>query len=108
MSYFKERIPKLIDKYKKNIDYLESIIEEDFSQEVSVEKDEIKLTIKDEIKLTIKDEKVLNVIRAKKEARLELSACYDEVERLESILHGTNLIKDTSNLHPSKKFANKE
>ena len=27
MSYFKERIPALIDKYKKNIDYLESIIE---------------------------------------------------------------------------------
>ena len=27
MSYFKERIPALIEKYKKNIDYLESIIE---------------------------------------------------------------------------------
>jgi hypothetical protein len=95
MSYFKERIPELIDKYKKNIDYLESIIE-DNGQDA------------DEDGLGLGNEKAVNIIKAKKEARLELSACYDEVERLESILHGTNLIKDTTNLHPSKKFANKE
>lgn len=100
MSYFKERIPALIEKYKKNIDYLESIIEEDFSQEESI--------LNDEIKLTIKDEKVLNVIRAKKEARLELVANYDEVERIEAIHLGKDLIKDTSNQHPTKAYANKD
>ena len=100
MSYFKERIPALIEKYKKNIDYLESIIEEDFSQEESI--------LNDEIKLTIKDEKVLNVIRAKKEARLELVANYEEVERIEAIHLGKDLIKDTSNQHPTKAYANKD
>ena len=97
MSYFKERIPDLIEKLKKNIDYLESIIEEDFSQEAIIEKDEIKLTIK--------DEKILNVIRAKKEAREELMKCYTEVERLESIHSGKDQEKDTTNLHPTKRFA---
>jgi hypothetical protein len=97
MSYFKERIPDLIEKLKNNIDYLESIIEEDFSQEAIIEKDEIKLTIK--------DEKILNVIRAKKEAREELMKCYNEVERLESIHSGKDQEKDTTNLHPTKRYA---
>jgi len=76
------------------------IIEEDFSQEESI--------LNDEIKLTIKDEKVLNVIRAKKEARLELVANYEEVERIEAIHLGKDLIKDTSNQHPTKAYANKD
>lgn len=86
MSYFKERIPKLIDKYKKNIDYLESIIEACKSNELD-------------------DEKVINIIKSKQLARQELTANYDEVERLESILFGKDLEKDTSNLHPSKRYA---
>jgi hypothetical protein len=91
MSYFKERIPALIDKYKKNINYLESIIEDDGKEE-------------DEDGLALGNEKAVNIIKAKKEARLELSACYDEVERLESIHSGKDLIKDTTNLHPTKKY----
>jgi hypothetical protein len=87
MSYFKERIPALIEKYKKNIDYLESIIEAFKSDELD-------------------DEKVINIIKSKQLARQELTANYDEVERLESILFGKDLEKDTSNLHPSKKYAN--
>lgn len=101
MSYFKERIPALIDKYKKNIDYLESIIEatvEDFMSNDNIEES---LT-----KLDLGNEKAVNIIKAKKEARLELVANYDEVERLESILHGTDLIKDDTNLHPTKRYAN--
>lgn len=92
MSYFKERIPALIDKYKKNIDYLESIIE-DNGQDA------------DEDGLSLGNEKAVNIIKAKKEARLELTANYDEVERLESILYGKDLEKDTSNQHPTKKYA---
>lgn len=93
MSYFKERIPALIDKYKKNIDYLESIIEDNGEDA-------------DEDGLGLGNEKAVNIIKAKKEARLELTECYNEVERLESILFGTNLEKDTTNLHPSKRYAN--
>ena len=100
MSYFKERIPALIEKYKKNIDYLESIIEANGEQLIDDEEDE------DGPKgLGLGNEKAVNIIKAKKEARLELTANYDEVERLESILHGKDLEKDTSNLHPSKRFA---
>jgi hypothetical protein len=86
MSYFKERIPKLIDKIKLNIIYLESIIESSSEEELG-------------------GEKVLNVIRAKKEAREELMKCYNEVERLESIHSGKDQEKDTTNLHPTKRFA---
>jgi hypothetical protein len=96
MSYFKERIPALIDKYKKNINYLESIIEDDgecFIDDLQEDKG-----------LGLGNEKAVNIIKAKKEARLELSACYDEVERLESIHSGKDLIKDTTNLHPTKKY----
>lgn len=94
MSYFKERIPALIDKYKNNIDYLESIIE-DNGQDA------------DDDGLGLGNEKAVNIIKAKKEARLELTANYDEVERLESILYGKDLEKDTTNLHPTKAFASK-
>jgi len=87
MSYFKERIPALVEKYKKNIDYLESIIEAFKSDELD-------------------DEKVINIIKSKQLARQELTANYDEVERLESILFGKEAEKDDSNLHPSKKYAN--
>lgn len=101
MSYFKERIPALIEKYKKNIDYLESIIEANGEDLVEVDNEE-----EDGPKgLALGNEKAVNIIKAKKEARLELTANYDEVERLESILHGKDLEKDTSNLHPSKKYA---
>lgn len=103
MSYFKDRIPALIDKYKKNIDYLESIIEangEDLVEDGN-EEDGPK-------GLGLGNEKAVNIIKAKKEARLELTANYDEVERLESILYGKDLEKDTSNLHPSKRYANNE
>ena len=93
MSYFKERIPALIDKYKKNIDYLESIIEDNGQEE-------------DEDGLGLGNEKAVNIIKAKKEARLELTANYDEVERLESILFGKDLEKDDTNLHPTKRYAN--
>lgn len=86
MSYFKERIPALIDKYKKNIDYLESIIEAFKSEELD-------------------DEKVINIIKSKQLARQELIANYDEVERLESIHFGKDLEKDTSNQHPTKTYA---
>lgn len=89
MSYFKERIPELIEKYKKNIDYLESIIEANKENELD-------------------DEKVINVIKSKQLARQELTANYDEVERLESILYGKDLQKDDSNLHPSKRYANND
>ena len=106
MSYFKERIPALIEKYKKNIDYLESIIEangEDLIEEHNEDGDG------DGPKgLGLGNEKAVNIIKAKKEARLELTANYDEVERLESILFGKDLEKDTSNLHPSKRYANNE
>jgi len=87
MSYFKERIPALIEKYKKNIDYLESIIE-------AVKSDELD------------DEKVINIIKSKQLARQELTANYDEVERLESIYFGKDLEKDDTNLHPTKRYAN--
>jgi hypothetical protein len=86
MSYLKERIPELIDKIKLNIDYLESIIEASSEQALG-------------------DEKVLNVIRAKKEAREELMKCYTEVEKLESTQSGKDQEKDTTNLHPTKRFA---
>ena len=86
MSYLKERIPELIDKIKLNIDYLESIIEASSEQALG-------------------DEKVLNVIRAKKEAREELMKCYTEVEKLESTQSGKAQEKDTTNLHPTKRFA---
>lgn len=100
MSYFKERIPALIEKYKKNIDYLESIIEangEDLIEDIDDE---------DGPKgLGLGNEKAVNIIKAKKEARLELIANYEEVERLESIQYGKDLEKDTSNQHPTKKYA---
>lgn len=100
MSYFKERIPALIEKYKKNIDYLESIIEangEDLIEDIDDE---------DSPKgLGLGNEKAVNIIKAKKEARLELIANYEEVERLESIQYGKDLEKDTSNQHPTKKYA---
>lgn len=103
MSYFKERIPALIEKYKKNIDYLESIIEANGEDLIEVDNEE------DGPKgLGLGNEKAVNIIKAKKEARLELTANYDEVERLESILFGKDLEKDTSNLHPSKRYANNE
>lgn len=103
MSYFKERIPALIEKYKKNIDYLESIIEANGEDLLEDEQDE------DGPKgLGLGNEKAVNIIKAKKEARLELTANYDEVERLESILQGKDLEKDDSNLHPSKRYANNE
>ena len=86
MSYFKERIPALVEKYKKNIDYLEGIIEAFKSDELD-------------------DEKVINIIKSKQLARQELTANYDEVERLESILFGKDLVKDTSNQHPTKTYA---
>ena len=101
MSYFKERIPALIEKYKRNIDYLESIIEA--NGEDLVEENEEEYGPKG-----LGNERAVNIIKAKKEARLELTANYDEVERLESIHHGKDLEKDTSNLHPSKKYANNE
>ena len=104
MSYFKERIPALIEKYKKNIDYLESIIEangEDLIEDHDEDDDGTK-------GLGLGNEKAVNIIKAKKEARLELTANYDEVERLESILFGKDLEKDTSNMHPSKRYANNE
>jgi len=97
MSYFKERIPALIEKYKKNIDYLESIIEDNgecFIDDSQEDKG-----------LGLGNEKAVNIIKAKKEARLELIANYDEVERLESIHFGKDLEKDTSNQHPTKKYA---
>jgi hypothetical protein len=100
MSYFKERIPALIDKYKKNIDYLESIIED--SGECFIDDQQ------EDKGLGLSNEKAVNIIKAKKEARLELTANYDEVERLESILFGKDLEKDDSNLHPSKRYVNKE
>jgi hypothetical protein len=103
MSYFKERIPELIEKYKKNIDYLESIIEASGEDLIDDDEDE------DRPKgLGLGNEKAVNIIKAKKEARLELSANYDEVERLESILFGKDLDKDTSSMHPSKRYANHE
>ena len=103
MSYFKERIPALIEKYKKNIDYLESIIEANGEDLMEDDNDD------DSPKgLGLGNEKAVNIIKAKKEARLELTANYDEVERLESILFGKDLEKDTSNLHPSKRYANNE
>jgi hypothetical protein len=103
MSYFKERIPALIDKYKKNIDYLESIIEA--NGEDLLEDDDDQDGPKG---LGLGNEKAVNIIKAKREARLELIANYDEVERLESILFGKDLEKDTSNQHPTKKYANKD
>ena len=106
MSYFKERIPALIEKYKRTIDYLESIIEangEDLIEEHDEDGDG------DGPKgLGLGNEKAVNIIKAKKEARLELTANYDEVERLESIHLGKDLEKDTSNMHPSKRYANNE
>ena len=94
MSYFKERIPALIEKYKKNIDYLESIIEangEDLIEEHDEDGDG------DGPKgLGLGNEKAVNIIKAKKEARLE------------SIHLGKDLEKDTSNMHPSKRYANNE
>jgi hypothetical protein len=98
MSYFKERIPALIEKYKKNIDYLESIIEANGTD--LLEEDE------DDKGLGLGNEKAVNIIKAKKEARLELTANYDEVERLESIQFGKDLEKDDTNLHPTKRYAN--
>lgn len=100
MSYFKERIPALIEKYKKNIDYLESIIED--NGECFID------DVQDDKGLGLGNEKAVNIIKAKKEARLELIANYDEVERLESILHGKDQEKDTSNQHPTKTYANKD
>lgn len=97
MSYFKERIPGLIEKYKKNIDYLESIIEAK-GEDLTPKNDD-----DDEPKLDLGNEKAVNIIKAKKEARLELIACYEEVERLESIHFGKDLEKDTSSQHPTKK-----
>jgi len=71
MSYFKERIPALIEKYKKNIDYLESIIEANGEDLLEDEQDE------DGPKgLGLGNEKAVNIIKAKKEARLELTANY--------------------------------
>lgn len=102
MSYFKERIPALIEKYKKNIDYLESIIEasgEDLLEDLDDE-------IEGPKGLGLGNEKAVNIIKAKREARLELIANYDEVERLESIQFGKDLEKDTSNQHPTKRYAN--
>ena len=100
MSYFKERIPALIEKYKKNIDYLESIIEASGEDLIEDTDDE------DSPKgLGLGNEKAVNIIKAKKEARLELMANYEEVERLESIQYGKDLEKDTSNQHPTKKYA---
>lgn len=101
MSYFKERIPELIDKYKKNIDYLESIIEAN-GEDLLQDEDETE----GPKGLGLGNEKAVNIIKAKKEARLELIANYDEVERLESILFGKDLEKDTSNQHPTKRYAN--
>ena len=104
MSYFKERIPAFIEKYKKNIEYLESIIEangEDLIEDHDEDDDGPK-------GLGLGNEKAVNIIKAKKEARLELTANYDEVERLESIHLGKDLEKDTSNMHPSKRYANNE
>lgn len=100
MSYFKERIPALVEKYKKNIDYLESIIEANGEDLIEDTDDE------DSPKgLGLGNEKAVNIIKAKKEARLELIANYEEVERLESIQYGKDLEKDTSNQHPTKKYA---
>ena len=101
MSYFKERIPALIEKYKKNIDYLESIIEAS-GEDLLQDEDETEATKG----LGLGNEKAVNIIKAKKEARLELVANYDEVERLESILFGKDLEVDTSNQHPTKRYAN--
>ena len=103
MSYFKERIPALIEKYKKNIDYLESIIEA--NGEELLEDDEDQDGPKG---LGLGNEKAVNIIKAKKEARLELIANYDEVDRIEAIHLGKDLIKDTSNQHPTKAYANKD
>jgi hypothetical protein len=107
MSYFKERIPALIAKYKKNIDYLESIIEangEDLLGDDDDDDDD-----KDRPKsLGLGNEKAVNIIKAKKEARLELIANYEEVDRIEAIHMGKDLIKDTSNQHPTKAYANKD
>jgi hypothetical protein len=86
MSYLKERIPALIEKYKKNIDYLEGIIGAQKEDELD-------------------DEKVINIIKSKQLARIELIANYTEVDRLDSIRSGKDLEKDDSTLHPSKKYA---
>jgi hypothetical protein len=104
MSYFKERIPELIKKYKKNIDYLESIIEAN-GEDLMEEEDDNEEGPKG---LGLGNEKAVNIIKAKKEARLELVANYDEVERLESIISGKDLEPDTSNQHPSKRHASKD
>ena len=106
MSYFKERIPELILKYKKNIDYLESIIEASGDDLIEEEEDEEDDGIKTRKGLGLGNEKAVNIIKAKREARLELVANYDEVERLESILFGKDLEKDDTNLHPTKRYAN--
>lgn len=105
MSYFKERIPELIKKYKKNIDYLESIIEASGDDLIEEDEDEEEDGITSRKGLGLGNEKAVNIIKAKKEARLELIANYEEVERLESIHHGTDQEKDTSNQHPTKKYA---
>jgi hypothetical protein len=103
MSYFKERIPALIEKYKKNIDYLESIIEANGEDLLEDDNEE------DGPKgLGLGNEKAVNIIKAKKEARLELIANYEEVDRIEAIHLGKDLIKDTSNQHPTKAYANKD
>lgn len=70
ITYYKQELPTLIDKLKKSLIHLYPIIEQ-------------------EIDPDIKDDKLLNVLKAKRQAAEDVEWTLKKIDELEADLNGT-------------------
>jgi len=68
-SYFKENLPTLIEKLKNSIEVLYPIIEQEIDGE-------------------IKDDKLLNVLKAKRQAAEDVEWTLKKIDELENLVNG--------------------
>ena len=87
-SFYKENLPKLIQRLKKSLDKIAPIIDQD------IDKD-------------IRDDKLTNVLKAKRQAAEDYLWTIKEVDRLEAELNGKKQeeLEKKQSVHPSKQFS---
>lgn len=95
ISYYKKRLPDLVEKMKTSANQLLEIIAQDINDELS-------------------DDKLHNVIKAKRMASEDVIWIFKRVDELENEINGTEKTEEeleeelNEGLHPSKRFAKKK
>lgn len=89
-SYYKQKLPDLIDRLKNSVDKISVIIDQDIDDDIT-------------------DDKLFNVLKAKRQAAEDVAWTLKKIDELENELNGVDDSdnKITNSTNPTKKFARK-